>query len=115
MIDVPLPPSAHSKDKPTKQEWAEAVKQALQGLQRPPGSSFEVVLDFYGPWRDDGGKRDVRMPDIDRMASALLDLIAQVAGYNDRENDRVVMSKRQSSRPRCTVWLRPCGIYSEGT
>lgn len=114
MIDLPLPPSTHSKDKQAAKDWAEQVKQRLEGLQRPPGSSYEVIIDLWGPWRDENGKRDPKMPDIDRMIYKLLDLIAQAAGYNDRCHDRLVVNRHQSTFPRCTVTLGACPLLYPG-
>lgn len=95
-------------------EWADRAKVALEALQRPPGSIFEVVLDFYAPWRKASGALDDKLPDVDRMASKLLDLIAKQCGYNDRANHRVVLNKIQSCQMRCTVWLRACPAITPG-
>lgn len=114
MIDLPLPPSTHSKDKAASAAWAVQVQMCLEGLQRPPGTIFEVVLDFYGPWFKDNGELDPKMPDIDRMIHKLLDMIAKQCRYNDRANHRVVMNKISSSYSRCTVWLRPCPLIHPG-
>lgn len=115
MLDVPLPPSHHHKNKQAKAAWREEARAALAGLQRPTSQTYELVLDMYGPWRNDAGKVDARQPDCKNLLWELEDLVAEVVGYNDRLHFRVVVNKRQSSFPRCTVWLRPCGLYPEGT
>ena len=114
MVTVPLPPSHHSKDKQAKAAWAREARAALSCLQKPTAITLELVLDFYAPWFGDDGKLVYKMPDCKNLLWELEDLVADALGYNDTRHWRVVLNKRQSSNPRCEVWLRPLGVYSPG-
>lgn len=114
MIDLPLPPSTHSKNRDAMRSWAADVAVLLSNLQRPAARTFEVVLDFHAPWFRADGTLDPKQPDIDRMVHHLLDLIASQCGYNDRANHRVVLNKVQSQQRKCVVWLRPCPLQVPG-
>ncbi len=114
MIEIPLPPSHHHKNKQAKAAWRDTARVALVTLQRPTSRTYELVLDFYGPWQREDGTIDPKMPDCKNLLWELEDLIAEVLGYNDRANFRVVLNKIRSDFPRCTVWLRPCPVISPG-
>ena len=76
--------------------------------------SYELVLDFFGPWFRPDGRRDHKMPDCKNLLWELEDLIADVLGYNDRQNDRVVLNKHESHRTYCLVSLNRCPHRIQG-
>lgn len=103
MVTIPLPPSAHHKNKQTKAQWRMQVEPILAGLHRPAALTLGLTITLYGPWFDKPKHLDPKMADWDRLATPIQDETAKALRFNDRCVFRCVVEKRQSERMYATV------------
>lgn len=111
MIRLPLPPSAHHKNKQTKREWRKQVEPLIRAsLVLPVGEVYEIVVHLYAPWFREGWAIDPKLPDWDRLVTPLQDAIADTLGFNDRQVMHADVWKYASDDEYCMVAIRPMPV-----
>lgn len=109
-IELPFPPSLHSKDADLKRFFRNQVDALLAG-QTMPKTKLAMFMHCYGSWMTDAG--EIRRRDCDNLEKPLKDALFAALGLDDKHEFRLVRDKRESDREYIWVILYELGTLPE--
>lgn len=83
-MTIPLPPSAHSKDRAAKKAWREDALRALKDAPDWSQTYLKLTIRLHYKYKRADGTPDPKAPDTDRLGTPIKDIIAKACGFNDR-------------------------------